>query len=222
MTTLLNSAKKSADLVSMTPAGKITLANGGLARIDVGSARGRTTLGVFDPFRRENIGQFTLALGDSTPLLSCGSADQASLDNCSVGTNQSYILLKGIGKSEVKKGNTLSLTMDGVSVFDIAPNGVIRKYPGIELRVEGRETKNFLSIGIYSNNVAVGQIAIRMSGDSIVRTNADSAGAAITANPGSILYEPASPRYAAKSNFLGNSSFGSRGLTISQVEDAPK
>ncbi len=112
--------------------------------------------------------------------------------------------------------------MDGVSVFDIAPNGVIRKYPGIELRVEGRETKNFLSIGIYSNNVAVGQIAIRMSGDSIVRTNADSAAAAITANPGSILYEPASPRYAAKSNFLGNSSFGSRGLTISQVEDAPK
>lgn len=61
--------------------------------------------------------------------------------------------------------------MDGVSVFDISGNGSIRKYPAIELKVEGKEIKNFLSIGIYANNIAIGQLAIRMSGDSVIRTS---------------------------------------------------
>jgi hypothetical protein len=121
VTTLLSSGKLSNNLASITPAGKLTLDRSSLARVDVGSSRGRTTLALYDPFRRESIGQFYLNLPNDTALIACGSGDADTLNDCPASTSDHTLFLRGIGKTEVKRGTALSLTMDGISVLDITP-----------------------------------------------------------------------------------------------------
>jgi hypothetical protein len=222
VTTLINSGKLTSNLASITPAGKVTLARGGLARIDVGSSRGRTTLSLYDPFRRESIGQFYLNLGGDTALIACGSSERDTLDDCTASTAESSIFMRGLGKAEVKRGTSLSLTMDWVSVLDITPRGEIRKYPSIELKVDGKETKNLLSLSVTSNGVAIGRIGIKLAGKGIARSLTSEITSSLENNPGKVIYEAMSPRYAASSTYLGNSSYGEQGLTIAQREDAPK
>ena len=100
--------------------------------------------------------------------------------------------------------------MEGISVLDISPRGEIRKYPSIELIADGKETKNLLSLSVTSNGVVIGRIGIKLAGKAIVRSLATEITAALSNNPGSIIYEAASPRYTANSTYLGNSSYGAQ------------
>jgi hypothetical protein len=190
--------------------------------VDISSAYGRTVLGLYDPFKRENIGQLFLGLESTTPLIACSSSEKDTLDDCPTNGTGAAIIMRGLGKALVKKSSSLNLTMDGVSVLDIAPNGALRTYPNVELLIDGRETKNFLSISVLSGGIAIGRIGIRMSGSSIVRAPQGGVESTLASNPGSIIYESISPRYAGMSTYLGNSSFGSQGLVINRVEDESK
>ncbi len=94
VTTLLNTGRQQNEIVNLTPGGKLTTLSASLARIDVGSARNRTTLSLYDPFKRESIGQFFLNLRDTTPLYACESSEVDTLDACNIGGSDSYIVLK--------------------------------------------------------------------------------------------------------------------------------
>lgn len=97
--------------------------------------------------------------------------------------------------------------MNGVPVLEIFKNGTINKYPTITVEADGKEAKNFLSLQIRANDVAIGRIAIKFESASIPTANPNTIDAVLSANGGSLVYEIHSPRYSLVENNLGNTSF---------------
>lgn len=101
VTSLLNDAKKKNEIVQMTPGGKLTTDSSSLVRVDVSSNKNHTTLDIFDPYKRENVGRFYLNTKSDTPTFSCDSGTDDNLDACDVQGKSSYIAMKGIGSAKV-------------------------------------------------------------------------------------------------------------------------
>lgn len=85
VTSLLGTGKKQSVVTGVTPGGKVSLSDSSLARIDVGSSREKTTLNIYDPFRRETIGQLYLNTAENTPLYACKTSESETLDACDIG-----------------------------------------------------------------------------------------------------------------------------------------
>lgn len=94
VTSLLNNATKKSEIVQMTPGGKLTVSDSSLATVEVGSNKAQTTLDIFDPFKRENIGRFYLNTRSDTPVFDCASSDADNLDACDIGNKDAYIVMK--------------------------------------------------------------------------------------------------------------------------------
>ena len=104
--------------------------------------------------------------------------------------------------------------MDGVSVLDITPRGVIKKYPGITLEVDTTQSKNLLGIRIKANNTSIGYLAIKWNANQIIRTDGAGIAKALEQNQRTLIYENISSRYATRESSIGNSSYGARGLIL--------
>lgn len=222
VTTLLNNAEQKSEIVQMTPGGKLVMNQSNAVEVQVGSNRNQTTLDIFDPFKRENIGRFYLNTRSDTPMFGCGSSDSDTLSACNVEGKDSYMVLKGIGSASVtKNANGLSISFDGVPVFEIAANGAIKKYPTVVIEADGTESKNLLSLSILSSGTKIGRLGIKWNASQIAIGSPASLDSILSNNPGTIVYEGISPRYSIEQSHIGNSSYGAQGLKIfSQKEES--
>ncbi len=221
VTTLLGNAEKRDEIVQMTPGGKIVLDRGQTAEVQIGSNKNRTTLDIFDPFKRENIGRFYLNTSPATPTFACATDEADEIDACDFQGKESYMVLKGLGEAEVTKiGNRLSLGFDGIPVFEISPDGTITKYPNVTVEADGEESRNLLSLSIVSSGIKIGRLGIKWDAPEIIVSSPSTLDAALASHPGTIVYEGISPRYGIKQDNLGNTSAGDKGLKIfAQSED---
>ena len=211
VTTLLNHAEQKSEIVQMTPGGKLVKNQANTVEIEVGSNNNRTTLDIFDPFRRENIGRLYLNTRPDTPMFNCGTSDLDELSACVIDNADSYMVLKGLGAANVtKNSNGLSLSFDGVPVFEITPDGTIKKYPTIKIEADGTETKNLLSLSILSEGTKIGRLGIKWNASQILIASPSSLESILSNNPGTIVYEGISPRYALEQSYIGNSSYGAQ------------
>jgi hypothetical protein len=85
--------------------------------------------------------------------------------------------------------------------------------------VDGKETRNLLAISVKSNGILIGKIGMKWNADRIVQGRGD-IDTLLASNPGVLVYESISPRYAVQQNYLGNSSFGARGIQVYQISES--
>ncbi|MDD2745687.1 MAG: VCBS repeat-containing protein, partial [Candidatus Gracilibacteria bacterium] len=220
VTTLLNSAEQKSEIVQMTPGGKLIMPASNLAEIQVGSNKNRTTLDIFDPFKRENIGRIYLNTRSDTPLFACETSTADDLNACDIGGKDAYMVLKGMDSATTTRtGNKLTLSFGSVPVFEISADGTIKKYPTVVIEADGTESKNLLSLSIRNGSTQIGRLGIKWNASQILMSAPDSLDSTLAANPGTMVYEGISPRYGIEYNHLGNSSYGAKGIKIfSQTE----
>ncbi|MFZ4461251.1 MAG: hypothetical protein ACOYN2_01555 [Patescibacteria group bacterium] len=221
VTSVLNDATERNDVFSLTPGGKLTQKGNStsLARMELESVNGRSSISVYDPFLRENVARLHLNLASDTPLVACDADGNEDIGNCILDANDRFVLLKAIGQSKVTKGRSLGLEIDGVKVFDIESNGKITKYPGITLELDKAQTKNLLGFNIISGTTKIGYIAMKWNANRVEVTDPDRVNDTLNTNAGVLVLEKVSSRYRTHTSLLGNSSKGARGIVLYEIGD---
>lgn len=208
VTTTLNDATERNDVFSVTPGGKLTKKGNStsLARMELESVNGRSSISVYDPFLRENVARLHLNLASDTALVACDTDGSEDIGNCVLNQNDRFVLLKGIGQSKVTKGRSLGLEIDGVKVLDIDPTGKITKYPAITIELDTAQMKNLLGFNIISGTTKIGYLAMKWNASHVEVTDPDRVNNTLAANPGVLVLEKISSRYRTHASLLGNSS----------------
>ncbi len=208
VTSTLNDASEKHSILSLTPGGKLTAQgdSSSLARMELESANGHSSISVYDPFLRENVARIHLNLQNDTPLVPCDADGSETLSNCESTANDRFVLLKALGQSKVTKGRTLALEVGGTKVFEIDPTGNVSKYPSVTVEYDKDQTKNILGFTILSGTTKIGYLAMKWNANHVEVADPDQVNNVVAANPGTLVLEKISSRYRTSSNSLGNSS----------------
>jgi len=223
VTSLLANGLSHNSVVSITPAGKIELSEEAFTEVSVGEEQGRTAITIMDSYSNSPIAKAYMSLGSGTDFIACDNDENDGIDNCQIpAASNSYVILKPKDDLSVLSGNGLSLATNGLGkILEVTPSGLLRANGNVKFELDTENTKNLLALKVSYGGKEVGYLAIKMRSEDItLATASENIAEILAAKPFSFVVQAISPSYITRSTFLGNSSFGKKGVSFILASEA--
>lgn len=179
-----------------------------------------TAINLYESVYKDLIARVWLNFDNDTELVDCWVGNNSDIWSCNVPTNSSYILLKWINWTNIRKNSSnIELYLNNFKIFDIDKNWRINKDPWITVELDSNSSWNMLWMKLLMNKEQIGYLWMKFKTDRINVFDSEAFPNILYENKNQIVIEKISNEYYFDTTFLWISSHWAKWVEFYRESD---